>query len=62
MAGEEVDIGQLSSSQQTALQTYTAVTGDEPSTAIPLLQRSEWNVQVRLFPFILPVQTAPLTQ
>lgn len=49
MATEGVDIDQLSPSQQTALQTYTAVTGDEPSRAIPLLQRSEWNVQVRWF-------------
>lgn len=44
---EDVPIEQLSPTQQTALQTYTAVTGDEPSKAIPLLQRSEWNVQVR---------------
>ena len=37
---------QLSPSQQDALQTYLAVTGQEPSDAIPLLRRSEWNVQV----------------
>ncbi|KAK2762174.1 hypothetical protein FQN54_001183 [Arachnomyces sp. PD_36] len=51
MATEGVDIDQLSEAQQTALQTYTAVTGDEPSKAIPLLQRSEWNVQIAITKF-----------
>ena len=46
MPGEEIDIAQLSPSQQSALQTYIAVTGQESSAAIPLLQRSEWNLQV----------------
>lgn len=40
------DIGELSSTQQEALQTYMNVTGQEPDAAIPLLQRSQWNVQV----------------
>lgn len=38
--------GELSSTQQEALQTYMNVTGQEPDAAIPLLQRSQWNVQV----------------
>jgi FAS-associated factor 2 len=42
----EVDIGQLSPSQQEALQQYTAVTNQEVSAAIPILQRAQWNVQV----------------
>lgn len=46
MAEAEVDLGQLSSSQQEALQQYTAVTAQELNEAIPLLQRSQWNVQV----------------
>lgn len=46
MASPEVDIGQLSGSQQLALEQYTAVTNQEPSAAIPLLQRSQWNLQV----------------
>ena len=37
---------QLSEIQQLALETLTSVTNQEPSEAIPLLQRSEWNVQV----------------
>ena len=47
MADSHVDIGTLSESQQLALGTYTSVTNQEPAQAISLLQRSEWNVQVR---------------
>lgn len=47
MASVEVDIGQLSESQQLALEQYTAVTNQEPEAAISLLQRSQWNLQVR---------------
>lgn len=61
MATEGVDIEQLSPTQQSALQTYTAVTGDEPSTAIPLLQRSEWNVQVSQFLHGFFIKTLLLT-
>ncbi len=43
-----VDLGELSSSQQEALEQYTAVTNQEIHDAVPLLQRSQWNVQVRL--------------
>ena len=46
MANTDVDVGQLDESQQEALQTYTSVTDQELSAAIPLLQRSQWNVQV----------------
>ncbi|KAL9622939.1 MAG: hypothetical protein Q9160_002657 [Pyrenula sp. 1 TL-2023] len=42
----EIDIGQLTESQQEALQMYTSITDDDPITAIPLLQRSAWNVQI----------------
>jgi len=48
MSSQEFDPARLSEGQQLALGTYTAVTNQEPSAAIPLLQRSEWNVQVRL--------------
>ena len=41
------DPSQLNESQQTAFSTYTSVTNQEPAAAIQLLQRSEWNVQVR---------------
>ena len=46
MAGEDFDSSQLSESQQEALGTYTAVTNQEPSAAVALLERSQWNVQV----------------
>ena len=42
----EFDLGQLSASQQEALQQYADVTGQEVKDAIPLLERSQWNVQV----------------
>jgi FAS-associated factor 2 len=42
----ELDISQLSPAQQAALQQYTDVTSQEIKDAIPLLQRSQWNVQV----------------
>jgi FAS-associated factor 2 len=47
MSSSGIDISQLSDSEKSALETYTAVTGQEPSEAIPLLRRSQWNVQVR---------------
>lgn len=45
-AQDGVDLGNLSASQQEALQQYTDVTGQEIGDAIPLLERSQWNVQV----------------
>jgi hypothetical protein len=45
-AAGEIDLGQLSASQQEALQQYTQVTNQEIQDAVPLLRRSEWNVQV----------------
>ena len=46
MSSSEVDIAQLTESQQLALGTYTSVTNQDPSPAVDLLRRSEWNVQV----------------
>lgn len=46
MSSSELDLDQLSESERTALETYMALTSQEPSEAIPLLRRSEWNVQV----------------
>ena len=49
MAGNsEVDLSQLSPDQQDALRQFADVTGQEIRDAIPLLERSQWNVQVRL--------------
>lgn len=43
----DLDLNRLSASQQESLQQYTDVTGQEIKDAIPLLERSQWNVQVR---------------
>ncbi|KAJ6787079.1 hypothetical protein PWT90_07285 [Aphanocladium album] len=51
MAEAETDIGQLSPTQQEALQQYLAVTNQEIGEAIPLLQRSQWNVQIAIAKF-----------
>ncbi|EEP82195.1 conserved hypothetical protein [Uncinocarpus reesii 1704] len=52
MSGEESNTtADLTAAQQEALQTYIAVTSQEPSDAIPLLQRSEWNVQIAITKF-----------
>lgn len=45
------DIAQLSETQQGALQTYTAVTNQDPLAAIALLQRCEWNVEIAITRF-----------
>ncbi|KAK1518861.1 UBX domain-containing protein [Colletotrichum costaricense] len=47
----DVDLGQLSASQQESLQQYTSVTNQELKDAIPLLQRSQWNVQIAIAKF-----------
>lgn len=46
MSSPDIDVSQLSDSERTALETYTAVTSQDVSEAIPLLRRSQWNVQV----------------
>ena len=46
MTDAAFDPARLTGDQQTALATYTAVTNQDPSDAVALLQRSEWNVQV----------------
>lgn len=47
----EFDLSQLSASQQEALQQYTDVTSQEVKDAVPLLQRSQWNVQIAIAKF-----------
>ncbi|KAB5559801.1 hypothetical protein GE09DRAFT_1114435 [Coniochaeta sp. 2T2.1] len=50
-AAPEVDITQLTASQQEALQQYTDVTSQDVSEAIAVLQRSQWNVQIAITKF-----------
>ncbi|PWW79836.1 hypothetical protein C7212DRAFT_355586 [Tuber magnatum] len=42
------DVSQLSASQQQALEQFTAVTAQETKDAIPLLRRSQWNVELAI--------------
>lgn len=51
MSNQDFDPMQLNESQQLALGTYTSVTNQEPSAAVPLLRRSEWNVQIAIAKF-----------
>ncbi|MCJ1379543.1 hypothetical protein MMC17_002644 [Xylographa soralifera] len=51
MASLDFDIGQLDDAQREALQSYTSVTDQELSAAVPLLQRSQWNVQIAIAKF-----------
>ncbi|KAB8237274.1 clathrin-mediated endocytosis regulator UBX3 [Aspergillus alliaceus] len=51
MSFSGLDISQLSDNEKSALDTYIAVTGQEPSEAIPLLRRSQWNVQIAISKF-----------
>ncbi|KAI1633439.1 hypothetical protein F4809DRAFT_623292 [Biscogniauxia mediterranea] len=46
-----IDTSQLSPDQQSALEQYIQVTAQEPKDAVPLLQRSQWNVQIAVAKF-----------
>ncbi|SPQ19754.1 8c8727d7-bddb-4dc5-9649-93615069d26a [Thermothielavioides terrestris] len=45
------DLGSLTASQREALQQYTDVTSQDIKDAIPLLERSQWNVQIAIAKF-----------
>ena len=47
----DFDLASLSAGQQEALQQYTALTNQEPKDAVPLLERSQWNVQIAITKF-----------
>jgi len=46
MSEPSLDIAQLTEDQQLALQQYTSVTDQDIDSAVPLLQRCQWNAQV----------------
>jgi hypothetical protein len=50
MAAPAMDISGLSADQLDVLEQYTDVTHQEVEAAIPLLQRTQWNVQVSTIP------------
>lgn len=47
-ASVNVDVDHLSEAQQLALQQYMSVTNQDSHAAVPLLRRSQWNVEVRI--------------
>ncbi|KAI9710067.1 MAG: hypothetical protein M1812_007531 [Candelaria pacifica] len=51
MASPDVDIGQLTEDQQLAISQYTSVTNQELEAALPILKRSQWNVQIAIAKF-----------
>ena len=51
MAGPAVDISALSEQQQVALQQYTSVTDQDLESAVPLLQKCQWNAQIAITRF-----------
>ncbi|QUC21830.1 uncharacterized protein UV8b_06071 [Ustilaginoidea virens] len=51
MADASDDVGQLSPTQQQALQQYIQVTDQDVESAVPLLERSQWNVQIAIAKF-----------
>ncbi|SZF04718.1 unnamed protein product [Blumeria hordei] len=51
MATMASDNNNLTEQQQLALQTYSSVTDQDIETAIPLLRRSQWNVEIAIAKF-----------
>ena len=51
MASDAVDLTSLSEEQQLALQQFTSVTDQELTTALPLLQKCQWNAQIAITRF-----------
>ena len=62
MSTEMPDISQLSATQKEALQSYISVTDSDPITAIPILQRAEWNVQIAIARFFDGEPTTDLVE
>ncbi|KAI1299696.1 UBX domain-containing protein [Xylaria venustula] len=50
-SGAGIDISHLSADQQAALEQYTQVTAQDFKDAVPLLERSQWNVQIAIAKF-----------
>ncbi|KAK8099426.1 UBX domain-containing protein [Apiospora kogelbergensis] len=50
-ADDTIDVAQLTPDQQAALEQYTAFTAQDVKDALPLLERSQWNVQIAIAKF-----------
>ncbi|KAI9732023.1 MAG: hypothetical protein M1818_007618 [Claussenomyces sp. TS43310] len=62
MASSDVNLDSLTESQQQALEQYTAVTSQAVEDAMPLLQRSQWNVQIAITKFFDGEQPDPVVE
>ncbi|KAI9860900.1 MAG: hypothetical protein M1813_005578 [Trichoglossum hirsutum] len=51
MPSAKVDLDDLTESQQLALQQFTSMTDQDLESALPILQRSQWNVQIAIAKF-----------
>lgn len=51
MSNPPIDLTTLTEEQQLALQQFTSVTDQELSTAVPLLQKCQWNAQIAITRF-----------
>ena len=51
MATSAIDLTKLTEAQQLALQQFTSVTDQELTTAVPLLQKCQWNAQIAITRF-----------
>lgn len=51
MSNSPIDLTTLTEEQQVALQQFTSVTDQELSTAVPLLQKCQWNAQIAITRF-----------
>nr|OQO15370.1 hypothetical protein B0A51_18885 [Rachicladosporium sp. CCFEE 5018] len=51
MASTDIDISTLTEAQQLALQQVTSVTDQDLASAIPLLQKCQWNAQIAITRF-----------
>ncbi|KAK5708220.1 UBX domain-containing protein 10 [Elasticomyces elasticus] len=51
MATPSPSVSSLTPDQQVALQQFTSVTDSPPTTAIPLLQKCQWNAQIAITRF-----------
>ncbi|KAJ5901778.1 hypothetical protein N7495_002306 [Penicillium taxi] len=50
-APDDLDLDRLSPDERSVLDIYTSVTGQDLAEAIPLLRRSQWNVQIAIAKF-----------
>ena len=56
--GNDFDTSHLTPQQQGSLEQYVQVTNQEAKDAVALLERSQWNVQVRLPLLLSAIQNA----